>query len=104
MAGGSLSERGYEYVGSSGTGTFSQSGGTNTIIETEPTGMYVGYNAGGSGAYNLSGSGLLTTSMQYVGYSTTGNFNQTGGTNTINSTAERRRHLPGLQRGRQRRL
>ncbi len=87
MAGGSLSERGYEYVGSSGTGTFSQSGGTNTIIETEPTGMYVGYNAGGSGAYNLSGSGLLTTSMQYVGYSTTGNFNQTGGTNTINSTA-----------------
>ncbi len=35
------------------------------------------------GAYNLSGTGQVTAAIQYVGYSGSGAFNQTGGTNMI---------------------
>ena len=54
-----------EYVGSSGTGTFTQSGGTNNIGSGC---LYLGYNAGSSGSYTLSGSGLLSAANEYVGY------------------------------------
>jgi hypothetical protein len=39
---------------------------------------------GGSGTYNLSGSGLLSAASEYVGYAAglTAAFQQTGGTNT----------------------
>jgi autotransporter-associated beta strand protein len=63
-----------EYIGYSGMGSFTQSGGTNNI---GPDGLYLGY--GGSGTYTLSSSGLLTGSAEYIGY---GNFTQSGGTNT----------------------
>ena len=43
-----------EYVGYSGTGLFTQSGGNNTIYG----GLYIGYNSGGSGTYSLSGTGM----------------------------------------------
>ena len=74
------------YVGSSGTGTFSQSGGTNSLGNVSlggSGGLYLGNNASDSGTYNLSGSGLLSTYFAYVGNSGNGTFIQSGGTNTI---------------------
>ena len=68
-----------EYVGFSGTGSFTQSGGTNSISSNS---FYLGYNAGSSGTYSLSG-GQLSASYEYVGYSGTGTFTQSGGTNSI---------------------
>ena len=71
-----------EYVGISGTGSFTQSAGTNST-----SGLLLGINSGGSGNYNLSGSGLLNVAgveaSEYVGYSGTGSFTQSGGTNTL---------------------
>ena len=66
-------------MGYSGTGTFTQSGGTNSIIDA----LYLGYNAGSSGTYNLSGSGLLSAASEYVGYDpgATALFQQSGGSN-----------------------
>ena len=52
MSGGSLS--GNVYIGNSGTGTFTQTGGTNAGY------VDLGCNSGDHGTYNLSGSGLLT--------------------------------------------
>ncbi len=73
-----------ECVGCSGTGTFTQSGGTNAISYD----LWLGYNSGSSGTYSLSGSGQLSVSIyEVVGYSGTGTFTQSGGTNTIRNTA-----------------
>ncbi len=80
MDGGSLNVR-YQYVGSTGTGVFTQTGGTNSISSY----LYLGYNSGSTGTYNLSGTGPLSASIQYIGRSGTGTFIQTGGTNTISS-------------------
>ncbi|MGD0515897.1 MAG: autotransporter-associated beta strand repeat-containing protein [Thermoguttaceae bacterium] len=80
MDGGSLSSY-YQYVGSTGTGTFTQSGGTNSSYYTYAS-IYLGYNPGASGTYNLSGTGNLSTQNIYVGYSGTGTFMQTGGSNS----------------------
>jgi RHS repeat-associated protein len=79
LSGGSLSVSGNEYVGDSGTGNFNQTGGQNTCSN-----LYLGYFAGDSGSYSLSGTATLSVSgNEYVGYNGTGNFNQSGGTNTI---------------------
>ena len=82
ISGGLLSV-GNHYVGSGGTGLFTQSGGTNTISNS----LYLGNNAGDSGTYNLSGSGSVAmtnfNSAEYVGYSGTGAFTQSGGVNSI---------------------
>ena len=46
----------------------------------------IGYNAGSSGTYNLSGSGSLSAGHDlYIGYgsSSTGTFNQSGGTDSV---------------------
>ena len=75
---GSLSA-GWQYVGDSGTGVLSQSGGTNTISDE----LYLGYTSDGNGTYELSGSSNLSASDQYIGYSGTGILVQTGGTNTV---------------------
>ena len=71
-----------EYIGYSGTGSFTQSGGTNSVSGS----LYLGYNSGSSGTYNLSGSGLLSAPSEYIGYSGTGSFTQSGGTNTISGS------------------
>ena len=75
----------WEYVGNSGTGTFTQSGGTNTILMTGPltSNLYLGYNTGSSGTYNLSGSGQLSAYYQFIGVNGTGTFSQSGGTNLL---------------------
>ena len=76
---GSLSSY-WQYIGYSGTGTFSQSGGTNSA-----TYLQLGVNAGATGTYNLGG-GQLLASNESVGNSGTGAFTQTGGTNTVSSS------------------
>jgi autotransporter-associated beta strand protein len=71
-----------QYVGYSGTGTFTQTGGTNA-----PGNLYLGYNSGSNGTYALSGTGSLSCqsefSDEYIGYSGTGTFVQTGGINAV---------------------
>ena len=49
------------------SGSFTQSGGTNSVSSD----LYLGYSAGSSGTYNLSGSGLLSAPYEYIGYSGT---------------------------------
>ncbi|MGA9041696.1 MAG: hypothetical protein WB421_14285, partial [Terriglobales bacterium] len=71
-----------EYVGSGGTGTFNQTGGTNTVTSVLNLGNYTGIN----GTYNLSGSGVLSALSEVVGNGGPGIFNQTGGTNMVTGT------------------
>ena len=72
-----------EFIGYSGTGTFTHTGGTNSISNGY---LYLGYNSGSSGTYELSDTGQLTAKYENIGYSGTGIFNQTGGTNSISSS------------------
>ena len=74
ISGGSLYVANH-YVGNGGTGTFTQSGGTQCCHQLS----YLGNNAGDSGGYSLSGSGQLSASYEYVGCSGTGTFAQSGG-------------------------
>lgn len=50
---------GIQYVGSTGTGTFTQTGGINTISST----LFLGTNPGSSGTYNLNGGTLSLRSI-----------------------------------------
>jgi autotransporter-associated beta strand protein len=80
ISGGSLSTNN-QIVGNSGTGSFTQSGGTNSTYA-----LYLGYNPGSCGSYSLSGSGISkTTTFEYIGYSGSGSFSQSGGTNQGNT-------------------
>ena len=66
-----------QYVGDSGAGGLTQSGGYNIASN-----LYLGYGSGANGTYTLSGSGqVATSSAQYVGYSGSGSFTQSGGSN-----------------------
>ena len=72
-------------VGYSGTGSFTQSGGSNTANYEGPiTNFCLGYNAGSSGTYNLSGGRLTSLAPEYVGYSGQGSFTLSSGTNSVN--------------------
>ncbi len=64
-------------IGNTRTGTFTQSGGTNSVTGE----LCLGYNSSGNGTYNLSGTGILSSQIECAGSSGTGTFNQTGGTN-----------------------
>jgi len=64
-----------EYVGNASTGTLNQSGGTNTVTSL----LTLGYQAGSSGTYNLSGGSLVANSV-VIGDGGTGTFNQSAGT------------------------
>jgi hypothetical protein len=73
----------YEYVGDYGMGSIDQSGGVNSMA-----GLYIGYQSGSTGTYDLSGGGTLSTvpgGGEWVGFNGTGVFNQTGGTNNLTS-------------------
>jgi len=73
-------------VGSTGAGTFDQSGGT-VNVNTAYT-MYVGELEGASGTYALSGGVLnVTTNEQKIGGAGRGYVNQTGGTHNFVDTA-----------------
>ena len=87
LGGGSLSiggtiALGNAYIGYSGNGAFTQSGGTNTVSD----GLYLGYNSGASGTYTLSGTGTLSATNEQIGVSGSGAFTQTGGTDTVTGT------------------
>ena len=70
------------YVGYSGAGNFNQSGGTFNY-NTYGDFVYLGYNPGSSGTYNLNGTGSFLSDFEYVGYSGTGTVTQSAGTSTI---------------------
>jgi autotransporter-associated beta strand protein len=60
-----------------GTGTFTQSGGTNSTYT-----LYLGYNSTGKGTYNLNAGTLSGYGLaEYIGNSGSGTLNQSGGTN-----------------------
>ncbi len=67
-----------DYVGNSGMGTFTQTGGANSSANF----VAIGVNPGSSGAYNLSGGQLSIPGTLWLGYAGAGTFTQTGGTNT----------------------
>ena len=64
------------YVGNNGRGTFTQN--LDSIFSTGGNTLYVGYNAGSTGVYNLN-NGELSTGDAVVGYAGTGTFNQNSG-------------------------
>jgi len=78
MTGGSLAATFLESVGNSGTGTFAQTGGINSIDNGYS--LVIASNAG-TGSYNLSG-GMLSAADD-VGDSGFGTFIQSGGTNNV---------------------
>jgi len=81
MSGGGLSTLSSEYVGNEGAGTFAQSGGDHSISGF----LFLGYNAGSSGTYSLSGNGhlsVLNGDNEFLGYNGTGTFLQSGGSNS----------------------
>jgi autotransporter-associated beta strand protein len=75
----------FQYVGYKSTGVFDQSGGCNSpgSVQSIHLNLYLGYNSGAYGTYNLSDTGSLNSRSETIGYSGVGTFNQTGGTNTI---------------------
>ena len=84
--------QGIEYVGnSSGSlGTFTQTGGNNTLNTQNslPSYLYVAVSPTAIGNYSLSNGSLsLTGGAEYVGYGGNGTFFQTGGTHLLSSTA-----------------
>ena len=92
MDGGTLSAQN-EYIGGAGLGLLIQNGGDNTVKDTlflgnESTVINTGSSLQtipGSGTYNLNG-GTLAAKNVVVGGKGVGEFNQTGGSNTVSST------------------
>jgi T5SS/PEP-CTERM-associated repeat protein len=90
---GALTATSDQYIAYSGTGTFVQTGGNYAALGAGHLGdsmatvgprIYLGYQAGSSGTYQLIGPGNLTANREYVGYSGTGTFTQTDGVNETN--------------------
>ena len=75
-------------IGDSGIGTFTQSGGTNTVATASGFSILVmAENVGSSGTYNLSG-GTLNAETVFVGDSDQAFFNHSGiGTHNVNDLA-----------------
>jgi uncharacterized protein with beta-barrel porin domain len=75
-----------EDIGDAGsTGTFTQTGGVNTVANglVLGTDLFDSIGSGkGTGAYNLSG-GVLQADFEWVGGAGAGTFTQTGGSNTV---------------------
>jgi fibronectin-binding autotransporter adhesin len=77
---------GGNYLGAGGavSGSFSQSGGTNSVADY----LRLGLIPGSSGSYSLTG-GLLNSSFEeWVGYMGNGSFMQSGGTNFMQSALD----------------
>jgi hypothetical protein len=77
MSGGSLGSNYGELVGDSGTGSFSQTGGTNSGSD-----VILGNTIGSVGTYNLAGGNLTALYQgESVGQAGIGSFTQSGGNN-----------------------
>ena len=84
MTGGSLFAYQSIYVGNSGAGTVTQSGGS--VSTSGYSGLYIGLNSGVTGKYELSGTGsLYLAGRENIGWYGTGEFSQTGGTHTCST-------------------
>ena len=92
ITGGSFTTNEAQLIGSSGNGTFIQSGGTNTFgtlaggVAQGFTFMAVGYSA--TGSYTLTNGQVLGSSGTDeldIGDSASGSFNQSGGTVSVSS-------------------
>ena len=70
---------GTEWIGYTGTGVFTQSGGTNA-----PNSLGLGYYSG-NGTYSLSGGVLSVGGGEVLGDGSTGTFMQSGGSNNVNT-------------------
>jgi T5SS/PEP-CTERM-associated repeat protein len=68
-----------------GRGAVSQSAGN--VAMTSGTDLVLGYGAGSTGTYTLSGGFLTALQSEFIGGSGTGTFNHSGGFNTINEGA-----------------
>jgi hypothetical protein len=83
---GSLSVARTEYVGYEGAGLFNQTGGTNAL--TGGFNFVIGYKAGSTGVYNVSGGSTNCTGGILVGGSTSGSGGSgilsVGGTGLLN--------------------
>ena len=79
---GSLTCNANEAIGYSAFsyGSFFQSGGNHVVSGTLSIGAL-----GGSGSYSLTSNGVLSATAECVGSTGYGNFNQTGGANTVSS-------------------
>jgi hypothetical protein len=82
---GVLNVSAMEYIGDQGTGSFIQTGGTNTITGTKPSDsspndLILGYSLGGVGTYTISGGSLTVPGNVVVGRDT----GQTGGVGVLN--------------------
>ena len=82
-SGGTLDIDGDVYIGSAGTGTFTQGGGT--FIVEDYNYLYVGYGTGASGGYTMTGGELQAYGVFVGYYDGTGVFNQTDGLCGLNS-------------------
>ena len=80
QSGGSNGTSGNLYVGynSGSKGTYALSGGTDNISNN----LYLGYNSSSSGSYTLSGGSLHMSGSEYVGYAGAGGLTQSAGTNS----------------------
>ena len=77
-----------ETVGFFGSGTFNQSGGTNSITlphfnTPDDLPLCLGYNGGSNGCYTLGGSAVLSAQGECLGFFGTGTFTQSGGRNDV---------------------
>ncbi len=90
LSGSGALSAGTEYVGFSGTGTFTQYGGTNNALPygNDGASLVLGESANSVGSYTLNGSGVLNPNggVEYIGWSGSGAFTQTGGFNGGNCT------------------
>ena len=75
---GDLTVPGNEFIGRSGNGTVTQTGGIHNAGYLWLGGYGPGFY--GTGTYNLSGGTLTTTGFEQIGLYGNGTFNQTGGT------------------------
>ncbi|HEX8325656.1 MAG TPA: hypothetical protein VF595_17260, partial [Tepidisphaeraceae bacterium] len=86
LSGGSVSVGATAFIGHASNGTMNHSGGSLVVAENlyvAGSGRY-GPNPLADATYNLSGSGQVSASNLYVGYSGNGEFNQTGGSLSLN--------------------
>ena len=78
LSSGTLNTTYAEFIGLSGRGTFTQSGGVNSVSTT----LYVGNGSGSYGTYKMQG-GTLAANQESIGLTGTGTFTQSGGTHTV---------------------
>ena len=78
------------YVGAMGSGTVTQSGNSVANFQanaTDSSALYIGFEQGGVGHYNLAGTATLHAyDQEEIGYAGSGTFTQTGGTHTVDQT------------------